>query len=782
MTRRPFAGLATVGSVAMGLLAAAALASSTGSTSGWSITPTPNPTARTGQLLFGTCTDASSCIAVGTYVTDSKRGETLVERYNGAKWSSQASPNPAWATVSVLGGVACSRRSACVAVGDALKPSGAQLTLIERFNGHRWQIDPTPNPERAQQNFLIAVACSSPSSCIAVGGYVTRSGKQLNLSERWNGHAWKLLATPTPSRAHFTFLDGVSCTGPSACTAVGATDRGALAERWNGRSWRIQATPGPKQGGANLDGVVCTSSSSCTAVGGSNEGTLAERWNGTSWKLQRIPSPAGEQFGFLNSVDCSSPSGCTAVGAYAPGNAGDVRTLAERWNGHRWTIQRTPSPGGAQGDFLLGVRCPSASSCAAFGFSHGSGTPRPMAQRWNGHRWALEGTVDPKGAAESALTGVACFGASSCLAVGIGGQAAFAVRRSGASWKAQRIPSVRGAFLNALACPSRSACFAVGSSTSGTIAERWDGTRWRLQHIPSPAGADMSGLGGVSCTSAAFCLAAGAFPTTSDPNGPIRGFAERWDGKRWTILSLPNPPGAVQTFLGGVSCTSPSACTVTGEQHFADGTVHTLAERWNGSAWTIQPTPNPSGAQFASLPAVACAGPSACIAVGGSDAGGPLAERWDGSKWSIQRTPNVSIGGAGFTSVSCATPAACTAIGFGFTGLGGVILAERWNGSRWSYQPTPLLAGAHDISTPAVDCPTRTACTVVGGYENDGPTSVTLALQWHGRRTGGHIASAAADGRGLGSGFPAYRRWRGLARPAYRTQSWSSNSVQKGWN
>ena len=64
-----------------------------------------------------------------------------------------------------------------------------------------------------------------------------------------------------------------------------------------------------------------------------------------------------------------------------------------------------------------------------------------------------------------------------------------------------------------------------------------------------------------------------------------------------------------------------------------------------------------------------------------------------------------------------------------------MILAERWNGTTWRLQPTPLLPAAHDISMPAVACPARAACTAVGGFENDGPGSVSLAERWRGHGT-----------------------------------------------
>jgi hypothetical protein len=127
---------------------------------------------------------------------------------------------------------------------------------------------------------------------------------------------------------------------------------------------------------------------------------------------------------------------------------------------------------------------------------------------------------------------------------------------------------------------------------------------------------------------------------------------------------------------------------------------------------------------------VDCTGPSACLAAGSSDQG-TLAERWDGSTWTVDPTPNAPGGGQLF-GVACPAPTACTAIGFTFTSGGGELLAEHWNGSSWSIEPTPLIPAAHDMGLPAIACPSTASCTAVGGYENDGPDSVTLAEQWRG--------------------------------------------------
>jgi hypothetical protein len=49
--------------------------------------------------------------------------------------------------------------------------------------------------------------------------------------------------------------------------------------------------------------------------------------------------------------------------------------------------------------------------------------------------------------------------------------------------------------------------------------------------------------------------------------------------------------------LSGVSCASDKACTAVGDWMKAGtGKQVTLAEAWDGTAWTVQPTPNPTGA------------------------------------------------------------------------------------------------------------------------------------------------------------------------------------------
>src|SRR5215831_13280874 len=680
---------------------------------------------------------------------------------------SSSAPMPGWSIVQTrnslartgqLAGLSCPSSSSCTAVGNFTRGSGVAVTLAEHWDGRRWAIQAAPGPRGARLSVLFSVSCSSPSACTAVGQAVSNQGASAPLAERWNGTRWRIQATPIP-RAGGGFLAGVACASASACTAVGNSNSGTLAEHWNGTRWRIQATPNPS--GAQfsfLSAVSCASSSACSAVGGYGNSsgtlvTLAERWDGTRWRIQATPNPSGAQFSFLNAVSCTSASACTAAGGYG-NSTGEIVSLAERWDGVTWRIQATPNPSGAQVSFLGAVSCRSASACTAIGSSTGSlNTPVTLGERWNGTRWAIQSTPNRVGAAASGLFSVACTSPRSCMAVGgtssfsdIGGF--LAERWNGTRWSILPTPTLPPGMLSTVSCTSPSSCTAVGQTTNRAgifvpLAERWNGTAWRVQPTPTPGGARGSLFGGVSCPTGSFCMAIGG------PGHP-KPLAERWNGKTWRILPIPAPAGAQAVFIGPVSCTSPSACTTTGVSFDSSGIGTTLAERWNGRAWRIQPTPNPQGAQGAGLDGgVACTGPSTCTAVGArtDSAGNPvatLAERWNGVKWHIVPSPNPATGG-GFRAVSCSAPSACTAVG---ASNSGTTLAERWNGTRWTIQPTPNPVAASGIALDSVACPARRFCTAVGDYGVNG-TGLTLGLQW--RDTGQGLQRPTAPSHPGGS-------------------------------
>ena len=673
----------------------------------WSVQATPNPAGTTDVSLSAvSCPSATACTAAGDYTDSAGTDLTLAESWNGTTWSVQATPNPAGAQGSSLSGISCPSATACTAAGSYTNSAGNQLMLAERWNGTSWSVQATPNPAGSTGSSLSGVSCSSATACTAVGGYSNSHGTGLTLAERWNGTSWSVQATPKPARASAT-LGAVSCPSATACTAIGDyTNSGSvnqlmLAESWNGTTWTIQATPKPAGStGSSLSGVSCSSATACTAVGGYTNSagkgvTLAERWNGTSWSVQATPVTGGG-IG-LNGVSCSSATACTAAGSYFD-SAENVVTLAERWNGTRWSVQATPNPAGARGSSLSSVTCSSATACTAVGFSGILlGQDDPLAERWNGTSWSIQATPSPAGSA-SGLTGVSCPTATACAAVGFSVNATsnqtLAERWNGTTWSIQATPNPAGetrVSLNAVSCPSATACTAIGDYTNSagtdlTLAERWNGTSWSVQATPNPAGATGSSLSAVSCPSATACTAAGSYTNSA---GTQVTLAESWNGTTWTIQATPKPAGSTGSSLSGVSCTSAAACTAAGSYTDSAGTTLTLAEGWDGTSWSIQATPNPACPVGSFLNGVSCTSATACTAAGDTINGAgnavTLAERWNGTTWTIQATPSSGLSAA-LNGVSCTSATACTAAGGYQNTVGrhgppapGLPLAERYS-------------------------------------------------------------------------------------------------------
>jgi len=244
---------------------------------------------------------------------------------------------------------------------------------------------------------------------------------------------------------------------------------------------------------------------------------------------------------------------------------------------------------------------------------------------------------------------------------------------------------------------------------------------------PAKSAAQHGGFAGVSCLSATDCTAVGAGPTW---------LAEHWNGKKWA--AEPTPAGDAK--LNAVSCTSDTACTAVGQVHSGAKEYPielTLAERWNGKKWAVEPTPKLNGTVVeAYLEGVSCASATACTAVGTYTLKGKqpslLAENWNGKKWVIESVPEPKKTFAadpfGLTAVSCSAAASCVAVGSYISSATGgpFALVEGWNGKKWAYALPPNPKGActgtpkpgctSDSEFSGVSCVSANACTAVGQY------------------------------------------------------------------
>jgi hypothetical protein len=255
---------------------------------------------------------------------------------------------------------------------------------------------------------------------MAVGNGYTASSTY-TLAESFDGAAWSPAVKTKPGLVN-NILTGVSCTSATHCIAVGAYNSGAnqpfhtLIDVWDGIQWSKMTSVDRAGVSSVLNDVSCTSATSCVAVGYSfnttgafNNQTLAEVWDGSKWSIVSSPNGVGGDSQFYG-VSCTSATNCLAVGS--PLGAG--LPFTERWDGVAWSLVPTPLPNGGNAAFR-DVSCISATNCVAVGFTNSP--QNTFIERWDGSAMSLESSPNVSGQSNFAA-GVSCVTATTCVAVG----------------------------------------------------------------------------------------------------------------------------------------------------------------------------------------------------------------------------------------------------------------------------------------------------------------------------------------------------------------------------
>jgi hypothetical protein len=186
-------------------------------------------------------------------------------------------------------------------------------------------------------------------------------------------------------------------------------------------------------------------------------------------------------------------------------------------------------------------------------------------------------------------------------------------------------------------------------------------------------------LQGVAATSATDAWAVGSTYTGSQNSTLI----EHWDGTRWSVVPTPVIPGGGG--LAAVAATSSSDAWAVGTRESGGG----LIEHWDGRAWML--IPSRSLGLVGQLRGVAALTPRSAWAVGGMlcTGSGPgrglrtVTEHWDGRAWRLVPSPATGI----LTGVTAVSASSAWAVGF-FTGYGTGII-EHWDGTAWTW-PTGM--------------------------------------------------------------------------------------------
>jgi hypothetical protein len=356
--------------------------------------------------LFGNlaCVDSSDCWTAGTGVDKSGADVPFIEHWDGSSFKLMSTP----VAKSFLQGVACPSSTDCWAAGGAGTPPplnsygvvGHFVPLLDHYDGSKWSAVRPPNPGGTPDDELSDVSCAAANDCYAVG-WTRTDDSERTLIEFWNGKRWQLASHAALAGQTWSAMVGIAC--PSKCIAVGveqagkndpphvvgevqAAHRVAVKHSHKHRTvlvWESVPVPSPPSPNTytQVFGMACPALNDCLATGsaygwpsdGLNPGeAVAWHWNGRRWSLI-IPHLAGPASGGgvnqLADVDCSSRSACWAVG----GTFTDMEkapAVTASWNGSKFTETSNDNP--YDSDHLDAVGC-AKGGCVSVGWGSNGG-------------------------------------------------------------------------------------------------------------------------------------------------------------------------------------------------------------------------------------------------------------------------------------------------------------------------------------------------------------------------------------------------------------------------
>lgn len=177
-----------------------------------------------------TCPSTTSCAASGNYTTSSGSDDMLLLTASGNSWTAAGAPLPAdmAATGTMPTAIACSSPASCTAVGYYTDTAGVYKGMAATGSGTNWTSGEFAMPDARTGTgaavFQLSVACPSAAGCVTVSWYEDASNVDQALVATGSGSSWTSSAAPLPANAEVTQSPGlpaVACTSATSCVAVG---------------------------------------------------------------------------------------------------------------------------------------------------------------------------------------------------------------------------------------------------------------------------------------------------------------------------------------------------------------------------------------------------------------------------------------------------------------------------------------------------------------------------------------------------------------------------------
>lgn len=327
---------------------------------------------------------------------------SLGERPNGCSFALTPNPNPG--VQNILRGVKGSSATDMWGVGRYFTNSQGPLTLAEHWNGATWSQVTTPNPSTIGNGLNDVVALSSSNAWavgVAKGSYVSSP-----LILHWNGKAWKQATAPSTNGLD-TILLAATGISPSNVWAVGRVIQSSgipapYASHFNGKKWSAVTMPNLGTFGSVVTSVAMTAGTDVWAFGGtltnasgSSYVTFAEHFDGHKWSIVKTPN-ANSNDNLFNVGTAVTTTDAWAIGDYYTGKV--FATLTEHWDGKSWKIVASPNVKNV-GNGLYGAASSSSKDVWAVGSTFvGSAQSATLTLHWNGKAWAIASSPNVPGA------------------------------------------------------------------------------------------------------------------------------------------------------------------------------------------------------------------------------------------------------------------------------------------------------------------------------------------------------------------------------------------------
>jgi len=337
-------------------------------------------------------------------------------------------------------------------------------------------------------------------------------------------------------------------------------------------------------------------------------GLLALAWMVTSAAhaqsiFQVAPTPNGHH-GPRN-------NGLLAAAASSPSDIWAVGQTAIHFDGARWTAFATPTIAGDNTSYLDGVVDISPTEAWAAGIvGIGTASPNQVIERWDGTAWSVFPGPTFGAGRQPSIYGMTAASANDIWALGtmlVNNESLEALYEhwDGAAWTA-KTGAFRG-FFRAVSADAPNDIWAVGYSGNVTFSEHFDGTNWALVRTPN-VGSGPNSLGGVAALAANDVWAVGYSTASLKPppnhyDVPTKTLIEHYDGTSWTVIPSPNvgPNSQYQSNrLLGVTAVAPNDVWAFGSYFAASGSENqmTLVLHWDGTSWSLAPSPSPKPGNF----------------------------------------------------------------------------------------------------------------------------------------------------------------------------------------